>query len=592
MMRLLRYGVLALLVMGTIHAARAKDPSAKVDAPAKSRKPLRVFFLSGQSNMVGAGSERYLRQARGGLLTPRSDVYAVKWGHPSGPLRCGFGFREDGYGPELMFGHVLGDALEEEVILVKAAWGGKTLAEKFRPPTAVKKRGGEVGPFYKLMMKRFAQALRHLDKHVPAVATNGYELAGFVWFQGENDACLKQPAWDEYEQNLKDLLHDVRTELGAPKMPVVIIQINKSCWGGDEPDPKTGKFRKGGFFVRKAQQRVADADPCADWALTKDLHQGYHYDAASHLVIGERAGKKMLPLLATKIRDDRKNPAVAKLIKAHVLSDLAPRRPDKPDFATLTKGLFAYFPFDEGKGDTVAGAAVQPVKGKWYHRRKKQTVWQKGIVGSALRFQGSTLLEFAGFKEPLDDKGRIAKLSVSFWFQANTKCGAKRIGKGAGRRAPRDDHNWQFSHEANYAGWDLNHFDIDGPVCFTASFNDVGPRAIYGLATYGDGLKWTHVAATYDGDTGRMSVYVDGKKYPEPPKRKPRKPPAKDKLLDGGYGIVPAAVPLAIGGKMDSPLAFAAYDELCFWSRVLSEEEVGVLYNNGHAIDLPDDAGK
>ena len=583
--------MLAAALLTLINTSCLRTTSLSAAAPAGGGKPLRVFFLSGQSNMVGGGGKDYLREKRPDLLVPRNDVYGIKWGHVSGPLGCGFGFREDGNGPELMIGHVMGDALEEEIVLIKAAWGGKTLHEQFRPPTAAQKRGGEVGPFYKLMMKRFGQALRHLDKHVPAVAERGYELAGFFWLQGENDACLKKPAWDEYEANLANLLHDVRTEFGVPDMPAVIIQINIACWGGDEPDPKTGEFRKGGYHIREAQRRVAEADPHADWALTKDLHQGYHYDAASHLVIGERAGAKMLPLLAGRVRDDRTSPAVQTLIKTHVLADLKAPSPEKPDIAALSEGLFAYFPFDEGEGDEVRGAAVQPVKGTWHSKGKKQQIWQKGRFGHALRFQGATFLEFPGFKEPLNEKGLIDNLSVSFWYQSNTKRGLKRIGKGVGRRMPRDDTHWYYSHDANYAGWDVSHFDVDGPVMFNATFGELGHRAVWGPGTYGDGQQWTHVVAAYEGATGGMRLYVDGVEDSRP-KPNPKKPAPKDKLHDGGYGIEPARIPLVIGGRLAVDRAFAAYDELCLWNRALSEAEIKTLYNNGHGIDLPCNAGK
>ena len=34
---------------------------------------------------------------------------------------------------------------------------------------------------------------------------------------------------------------------------------------------------------------MAEPDPLAAWIKTCDLHQGYHYDDASHVTIGERA---------------------------------------------------------------------------------------------------------------------------------------------------------------------------------------------------------------------------------------------------------------------------------------------------------------
>ena len=79
-------------------------------------------------------------------------------------------------GPELQFGHVVGDALEEPVLLIKTAWGGKSLHVDFRPPSAA----GETGPFYTQMIEEVHEALRSLGDRP-------YALAGFVWMQGWND---------------------------------------------------------------------------------------------------------------------------------------------------------------------------------------------------------------------------------------------------------------------------------------------------------------------------------------------------------------------------------------------------------------------
>lgn len=560
-------------------------------ASPNSGEPLRVFFLSGQSNMVGTGQEHFLKTERPELLKRRDDAFGILWGHPSGPLGCGYGFRETSYGPELMMGHVLGDALEEHVVFIKACWGGRTLVKDFRPPSAVKKRGGEVGPRYTQMMERFAKALQHLDKHVPPVEENGFELSGFVWFQGENDSLAGEAAWNEYEANLKDLVHDVRSAFGVPTMPVTIIQINRSIWGDDnpEPDPKTGKIKKGGFFVREAQRKVAEADPHANRVPTKDLHQGYHYDAASQLVIGERAGEAMLQLLKEPIRNDRGSPAVKCLVKEYVLDKIEPPFEKQPDYKALANGLFAYFPFDEGEGRTTAGAAVQPIASQLRAFGKEQKIWTKGIVGTALRFEGRNRMEFAGFTEPTDENGLIGDRTISFWYQTNTKRCFTRIGCGAGYPiAHKDGSNWFYSEQANYAGWDLTHFDIDGPVCFTASFDGLGARAVLGANTAGDGIKWTHIVATYDRAEGATRVWVDGEPYPKPPRREPKNP---DPLKEGGYGIVPAKLPLSIHAELESPNSWASLDELCMWSRVLSDEEILMLYNNGHGIDLPDDLG-
>ncbi len=61
-------------------------------------------------------------------------------------------------GPELEFGHVVGDAIEDPVLIIKTAWGGKSLYQDFRPPSS----GGEVGPYYTKMVEEVHDALKKL----------------------------------------------------------------------------------------------------------------------------------------------------------------------------------------------------------------------------------------------------------------------------------------------------------------------------------------------------------------------------------------------------------------------------------------------
>jgi alpha-galactosidase len=126
-------------------------------------KPVRVFILAGQSNMEGAGQIKADPKRNGGKgsleflvkdaatakhFAPlvdsngqwrtRDDVW-ISYLDRKGPLTVGFGARAgETIGPELGFGWVMGDALDEPVLLIKCAWGGKSLAIDFRPPSAGK----------------------------------------------------------------------------------------------------------------------------------------------------------------------------------------------------------------------------------------------------------------------------------------------------------------------------------------------------------------------------------------------------------------------------------------------------------------------
>lgn len=210
-----------------------------------------VFVLAGQSNMEGHavvdlegkdynGGKGTLRTLladplRGapwrhllgadGAFTTRDDVY-VRYQPQHGELQrgpLGIGYTIYGdrhhFGPELEFGHAVAEGLHRKVLLVKTAWGGKSLYADFRPPSA----GGTVGPFYTQMITEVREALA--DKKAMPPGARTAKLAGFVWYQGWNDGCDPQHAVPEYEQNLVHLIRDVRRDLGAPELPVVVGEL-------------------------------------------------------------------------------------------------------------------------------------------------------------------------------------------------------------------------------------------------------------------------------------------------------------------------------------------------------------------------------
>ncbi|HEX8910966.1 MAG TPA: sialate O-acetylesterase [Humisphaera sp.] len=231
--------------------------SRAADAPAK---PVKVFVLAGQSNMEGkakvalldyqvrqpATRDRFKHwQTAEGKWAERDDVF-VKFLDRKGKLTVGFGSK-DCVGPELEFGRVVGDAYAEPVLLIKTAWGGRSLYRDFRPPSAgmppaavlekalAKAREKKpattlddvkapYGASYRAMLDEVRTTLADLKAYVPGYAGQGYELAGFVWFQGWND-MIDDAATAEYATNLGHLIRDVRKDLGVPKLPVVVGQM-------------------------------------------------------------------------------------------------------------------------------------------------------------------------------------------------------------------------------------------------------------------------------------------------------------------------------------------------------------------------------
>ncbi len=145
-----------------------------VPAPSAGSGRIKVFVLAGQSNMegqavadldgpdyndgkgtllsllrdpVGGAPFRHWRDGAG-RWAERDDVWVWYQRERAsllrGPLTVGFSVYGDGhhFGPELQCGWVLGERLADPVLLIKTAWGGKSLYQDFRPPSS----GGDTSP--------------------------------------------------------------------------------------------------------------------------------------------------------------------------------------------------------------------------------------------------------------------------------------------------------------------------------------------------------------------------------------------------------------------------------------------------------------
>ena len=287
-------------------------------------KPVKVFVLAGQSNMEGHGfikADPKRNEGKGSLeyvtkqpatadkfkhLLGTDGKWAVRddvWIHyldRKGKLTAGFGVKDDRIGPELGFGFVIGDAFEEPVLLIKLAWGGKSLAKDFRPPSA----GGEVGPFYKEIVDRTKAVLKDLKKEFPELGERGYELAGFGWHQGWNDR-VNQAFNDEYEKNLAHFIRDVRKDLGVKDLPFVIAETGMT--GPEEKHPRALSLMKAQAAVAEYEEfkgNVAFVGTRAFWRAEEQspTKQGYHWNsnAETYYLIGEAMGMAMKKLCEKK----------------------------------------------------------------------------------------------------------------------------------------------------------------------------------------------------------------------------------------------------------------------------------------------------
>ena len=238
-------------------------------------KPLKVYILAGQSNMEGQAAVRtfdymardpvtapILKEMRNADGTPRvcekvwiSYLYGAEGTEKHGKLTAGYGAQNaPKIGPEFTFGIYMQKMLDEPILLIKTAWGGKSLHTDFRPPSAgpyelnkfqldlyakqgkdIEKwksdKAKETGVFYRLMIDHVKKVVKDIKGVYPDYdPQQGYELAGVVWFQGWNDMTDshtypdrdKPGGYDQYSKLLAHFIRDVRKDLSAPKLPFVI----------------------------------------------------------------------------------------------------------------------------------------------------------------------------------------------------------------------------------------------------------------------------------------------------------------------------------------------------------------------------------
>ena len=259
---------LLLLVVLTIPGTADADAAGK---------PLKVYILAGQSNMQGHAHIRtfqhigmdpqtapILKEMTSADGSPKvcENVWISSIGGDGtnderhGKLTAGYGASGRGpkIGPEFTFGIYMQKAVDQPILIIKTAWGGKSLHTDFRPPSAgpyefneqqlenLRKQKKDIdqaradrakatGRYYRLMMDHVKHVLSDVKRVCPAYDRGaGHEVAGFVWFQGWNDMVdrgtypdrAEPGGYSQYSRVLAHFIRDVRKDLSSPKLPFVI----------------------------------------------------------------------------------------------------------------------------------------------------------------------------------------------------------------------------------------------------------------------------------------------------------------------------------------------------------------------------------
>lgn len=263
----------------TLAAQETATPIVAPDGkPADLTKPVQVFILLGQSNMVGLGKvkggENSLEHAvrekqkyqylvdQSGAWTVRQDVRYVQYMSGRGPLRNEWMTVTGGnLGPEYGIGHVLGNAIAAPVLVLKCCIGNRALGWDLLPPgtprrefvsrdkSGVEKKlvyagSGDKPEFWDMdpALGLATEPGPWLDKNGKPIdwyagkqwdsdigdahkalaeldkhypGASGYEVAGFFFWQGERDAGNAGHA-AHYEANLVSFIKALRKEFQAP----------------------------------------------------------------------------------------------------------------------------------------------------------------------------------------------------------------------------------------------------------------------------------------------------------------------------------------------------------------------------------------
>lgn len=342
---------MALLVLPSLAAEipdQLPDPDGK---PADQSKPVKVFILMGQSNMLGFGrvgpadqqgtlehltktNDKYPHLLDGeGNWTERKDVRYVQVMHNRGAMRLlrneWLTVKGPHIGPELQFGHITGHVLDEPVLILKSCIGNRSLGWDLLPPGSERfefegkiyagykesplswDKGTQPEPINWYAGKQYdddvanaKSILANLADYYPGYQGQGYEVAGFVFWQGHKDQNAAHA--NRYEQNLVQFIKTLRKDFDAPDAKFVLATI---AFGGDELSGHgltivnaqlAVSGETGNYPEFEGNVKTINARPFWRDKEVSPTGAGYHYNhnAETYLEVGNSLGRAMSELLA------------------------------------------------------------------------------------------------------------------------------------------------------------------------------------------------------------------------------------------------------------------------------------------------------
>jgi len=236
------------------------------------------------------------------------------------------------FGPELGFGFVMGHFHDEPVMVIKADIGNRSLGWDILPPgserytfegkeypgygetldangTVRKPKPDEwyAGKQYDDYTASVRAVLDNFKQKYPEYAEQGFEVAGFVWWQGHKDGG--SPAHiARYEQNLAALIKAWRKEFNAPNAKWAIATV---AFHGENMSEEYVKIAEAQLAVADPKRhpefagnvKTIDARPFWREAEISPKNQFYHYNhnAETYMLVGDTLGRAMVEMEGGKV---------------------------------------------------------------------------------------------------------------------------------------------------------------------------------------------------------------------------------------------------------------------------------------------------
>lgn len=324
-----------------VHRQEGKEKAirSEVKLVAGEKVPFKITYLTNDANGLGwmdqtdvpgtlstlvkhQGMYPYLVNKKG-QWSARDDVWYK--GVVTATGSHWLGVQSGRIGPELGFGHVVGDFEKAPVLVLKTSQGNRSLSWDFLPPGSKRfEYGGKVYAAYKespLSWDKGAtpeaiewyagkqyddcfnaakEVLGKFDEEFPHWKGRGYEIVGFGWWQGDKDRYNEAHAV-QYEKNLVHLIKTLRKEFNAPRAKFVVAtlgQTSKENAEGNEKLILNAQLNVSGDTGKYPQFRGN-----VSTVYTHPISQGgasnshYNGNAQTYMDVGSAMGEAMVDLL-------------------------------------------------------------------------------------------------------------------------------------------------------------------------------------------------------------------------------------------------------------------------------------------------------